>query len=466
MDLDPEPSPWKYLPFELGECEDLENYEPGGFHPVHLGDVFDDGRYKVVHKLGFGGFSTVWLARDTTGDRWVAVKIIVARESPTYEARSTIASHPSIAGSRLFSVADKQFWINRPNGRHLCLVMPVLGPSLAKLSKGIYSRIKAGFAKGVSLQAAQALAHLHANGLCHGDFTVHNIALHLADEFESYSESRLIELFGLPQTAPVRTYSGKPPRPHAPDCIVVPLDFCSSNTTVLSRDICVIDFDQSFTARDPPSDRLGIPANSASDIWALVCAIFRIRSGDDLFFDYDTDCPADALQQIVKTMGDLPQEWKETKFDEDGFAVAEGKQGEPIWSLKETRPLKDRVDDIIDEPPSLFISSQGEAVEAIDTSIDDGPDAVVFDEEFRIPYPATMDSMVWKPTAICVDGDYFAAYSDETDEMLKAFPRKTASEAALLSDLLSKTFTCDPAKRITAEELITHAWFCPAVGSD
>ena len=167
MEPNVESSLWKYLPFELGECEYLEDYEPGGFHPVHLGDVYDD-RYQVVHKLGFGGFSTVWLARDTLTTRWIALKVIVARESPTYEARSTIASHPSIVGSRLFAVADRQFWIDGPNGRHLCLVFLVLGPNLAGLSKGIYSRIKPQFAKEVSLQAAQALAHLHSHGLCHG----------------------------------------------------------------------------------------------------------------------------------------------------------------------------------------------------------------------------------------------------------------------------------------------------------
>jgi serine/threonine-protein kinase SRPK3 len=44
--------------------EPLERYTPGGFHPVTLGDTFHDGRYSIHHKLGYGGYSTVWLARD------------------------------------------------------------------------------------------------------------------------------------------------------------------------------------------------------------------------------------------------------------------------------------------------------------------------------------------------------------------------------------------------------------------
>lgn len=45
--------------------ERLDRYCEGGYHPVNLGDKFKDGRYEVVHKLGWGGYSTVWLAKDT-----------------------------------------------------------------------------------------------------------------------------------------------------------------------------------------------------------------------------------------------------------------------------------------------------------------------------------------------------------------------------------------------------------------
>ena len=45
--------------------EDWEDYCKGGYHPVHIGDTFSDGRYTVVRKLGWGHFSTVWLAKDS-----------------------------------------------------------------------------------------------------------------------------------------------------------------------------------------------------------------------------------------------------------------------------------------------------------------------------------------------------------------------------------------------------------------
>ena len=47
----------------LGDVEAPSNYVHGGFHPVKLGDVFND-RYHVFQKLGFGTSSTVWLAQD------------------------------------------------------------------------------------------------------------------------------------------------------------------------------------------------------------------------------------------------------------------------------------------------------------------------------------------------------------------------------------------------------------------
>lgn len=46
------------------DAEPLYRYEPGGYHPVELGDILKDGRYKVLHKLGWSSFSTTWAAKD------------------------------------------------------------------------------------------------------------------------------------------------------------------------------------------------------------------------------------------------------------------------------------------------------------------------------------------------------------------------------------------------------------------
>lgn len=164
-------APSKYFPFQLGESENLERYEPGGFHPTHLGDTYDDERYKVVHKLGFGGFSTVWLARDTRQSQWVALKIVAASDSAACKNRlatfSQLPTQNSMA-SGLLALPIRQFWIDGPNGRHICLVLPVTGPSVSHLSNGIYCRMKPSLVAAAGAHAVKAVAMLHSCGICHG----------------------------------------------------------------------------------------------------------------------------------------------------------------------------------------------------------------------------------------------------------------------------------------------------------
>lgn len=77
-----------YLPLGVDNIEDIEGYRPGGYHPVHLGDILGE-RYKVLHKLGSGGFSTTWLTRDVVGRGYFALKILKAEEtSSTTELRT------------------------------------------------------------------------------------------------------------------------------------------------------------------------------------------------------------------------------------------------------------------------------------------------------------------------------------------------------------------------------------------
>jgi len=45
------------------EEERLSWYTPEDFYPVRIGETFKS-RYRVVGKLGYGSYATVWLCRD------------------------------------------------------------------------------------------------------------------------------------------------------------------------------------------------------------------------------------------------------------------------------------------------------------------------------------------------------------------------------------------------------------------
>lgn len=63
----PSKAPWEDEDFRFTRngtaCEWGEAYHPGGYHPVYLGDVIQE-RYHVMRKVGWGQYSTVWLAVD------------------------------------------------------------------------------------------------------------------------------------------------------------------------------------------------------------------------------------------------------------------------------------------------------------------------------------------------------------------------------------------------------------------
>ena len=92
------------------DVEDLERYEIGGYHPTHIGDELHGGRYRIVHKLGYGSYATVWLVRDQLKNRYAALKIATAdppREEITLVSRVISWSvRATSAATRLLRVTD------------------------------------------------------------------------------------------------------------------------------------------------------------------------------------------------------------------------------------------------------------------------------------------------------------------------------------------------------------------------
>lgn len=154
--------------------ENLENYRNGGYHPVKLGDKFKDGQYQIVHKLGYGGFSTVWLARDHVNDRYVSLKILQAQFSDSCSEamiqdllhKQGNPDHPGRA--HLVAMLD-EFCCDGPNGRHQCLVSELTGPNIPNVKGAMENqRFSVETAQNITAQLALGLAFIHSCGIVHG----------------------------------------------------------------------------------------------------------------------------------------------------------------------------------------------------------------------------------------------------------------------------------------------------------
>ncbi|KAG7285230.1 hypothetical protein NEMBOFW57_009851 [Staphylotrichum longicolle] len=120
-----------------------ELYRPGGFHPIHIGDSLDGGRYRVIRKLGYGSFSTVWLAVDTLNSTFVALK--VAMSSSVDSAASELRISTSLAKAAEEGTPNARhvlqllgsFEERGPNGTHLVLVYPPMAGTLASMVENL-----------------------------------------------------------------------------------------------------------------------------------------------------------------------------------------------------------------------------------------------------------------------------------------------------------------------------------------
>lgn len=170
--------PARFIPSQLDNIEDVQDYRPGGFHPISIGDCFEQDRFKVLHKLGYGGSSTVWLARDQGGTklgRLVALKALRADASSTSNSALTIPAILQAAKNPCAGIqtVDHHFTVKGPNGTHLFLVSPFAGPSIRVMSDcpGRVSgsrRLRADLARKVAKQIVRTVNFMHSDGVVHG----------------------------------------------------------------------------------------------------------------------------------------------------------------------------------------------------------------------------------------------------------------------------------------------------------
>ena len=354
-----------YEPIE--DVERMEYYKAGGYHPVKIGDRFHN-RYQVVHKLGHGTYSTIWLARDGESNRYVAVKVCTADSNPLgVNVISELSKTQELSdkGRAMIPSIWDRFNIQGPNGNHVCLVTSPARMSLSDAKNGSWiSLFQLEVARAIAAQLVIVVQYLHAQGFVHGDLHRGNILLQPSHEFSQLSTEMLYEEYGEPVLEPVNRLDGEKLPPGVPQHGILPvwLGDASENVTLSDARILLSDFGEAFSpAREkrfsshtplslrPPETRFEPtkPLTFSSEIWTLACTIWDILAQKSLFEGFLTNEDDMACPQIG-VLGPLPPEWQR-KWDAHRDQLQ--KSGQPIdQSQSLNQPWEVRFETCVQRP--------------------------------------------------------------------------------------------------------------------
>lgn len=343
--------PLRDLDDESSESEDVDDYKPGGYHAVRVGDLLDGRRYKVLRKLGWGQFSTVWLCLDKANSRRCAVKIQKAEYNYMEAAKDEIKLLSAInklrsnrASIPIVRLLD-HFQENGPNGVHVCMCFEELGMSLVSLMKRFDFRgIPVNLVRVIARQILQGLVFIHEQcKIIHTDLKPENVLLATVEADRANwgqlaSRSARDDQEQMRVTSPFvdKTFS----TPHGVcDCRCRTLfdTYSDEEGSTLEKNkeltqtyddgICshvkikIVDFGNACWDSEHVCDEiqtrqyrcpeviLGARYSQKADVWSFACMAFELLTGDFLFDPtQETNCSCDEnhLALMIQLLGNVP----------------------------------------------------------------------------------------------------------------------------------------------------------------
>ena len=165
------------------------------------------------------------------------------------------------------------------------------------------------------------------------DITPRNVLLQLKG-INKWPAETIYQQLGRPVRDEVFTSSGQKLDLSAPEYLVESASFSRVDSEHISEQALLIDLGEAFSEVSPPTNGVGTPvsycspelllerkASRASDVWALACTIFEIRSGFPLFESF-VGSSTGVLQEMVRILG-MPPEPSHSLWTKQGIAISD-----------------------------------------------------------------------------------------------------------------------------------------------
>ncbi|KAI1077700.1 kinase-like domain-containing protein [Whalleya microplaca] len=303
-------------PAQKIEEETIPGYVASRYYPIRIGEVLRD-RYQVVGKLGFGATSTVWLARDLSHRRHVALKLYIHSASIGDQLDDELNIYKRIErGSKNHPGQDAvrtlldSFDVDGPDGQHRCLVHTPLWESvLTFLHRNPVRRLPVPVIAFVLKRVFLALDFLHTEcQIIHTDIKADNIMFGIEDDtvFSDFEEQELRDPCPRKELDGRTIYISRELR--MPKQWGAPV-LCDFGSAVYGDSEHLEDVQPNIYRA--PEVILEVPWTYSIDIWNVGCMVWDVFEGGHLFTGHDPELQTYRsrahLSEMIALLGPPPQ---------------------------------------------------------------------------------------------------------------------------------------------------------------
>ena len=133
------------------------------------------GRYRILERLGAGGMGEVYLAKDTSLNRRVALKFLLASDAGDERSKARLIGEAQAAATLDQPNVCAIYEVGEHEGQPFFAMQYVEGETLAhRRARG---PLPLSGITAIASQVADALAQAHAHGIVHRDIKAQNIML-------------------------------------------------------------------------------------------------------------------------------------------------------------------------------------------------------------------------------------------------------------------------------------------------